>query len=84
MAAKDTAPYITACLDSIIAQSYPNWELIAINDHSEDRTPQILEDYATKDLPKLKIYKIKSKEGLVERANNDAETISFFIVILLS
>lgn len=49
MAAKDTAPYLPDCLDSILAQTYTNWELIAINDHSTDATPQILADYAQRD-----------------------------------
>ncbi len=49
MAAKDTAPYIAQCLDSIIAQTYTNWELIAINDHSDDATPEIIADYAKRD-----------------------------------
>ncbi len=54
MAAKDTAPFLPTCLDSIIAQTYPHWELIAVNDHSSDATPQILEDYASKD-PRIKV-----------------------------
>lgn len=49
MAIKDTAPYLPECLDSIIAQTYPNWELIAVNDHSSDETPEILEHYSQKD-----------------------------------
>jgi len=49
MAVKDTAPYLPTCLDSILNQSYGHWELIAVNDHSADRTPQILADYAKKD-----------------------------------
>ena len=55
MAAKDTAPYIGECLDSIIHQTYQNWELIAINDHSSDATPDILEEYASKD-PRIKVF----------------------------
>lgn len=49
MATKDTAPYLHECLDSILAQTYEHWELIAINDHSSDDTPAILEEYARKD-----------------------------------
>ncbi len=49
MATKDTEPYLPACLDSILAQTYSNWELIAVNDHSSDKTPEILEAYTQKD-----------------------------------
>lgn len=49
MAVKDTAPYLPACLDSIIAQTYQNWELVAVNDHSSDDTPAILAAYAKQD-----------------------------------
>lgn len=55
MAIKDTAPYLPACLDSIIAQSYSNWELIAVNDHSSDATPDILNEYELKD-NRIKVY----------------------------
>ena len=55
MAAKDTAPYLPDCLDSILAQTYPHWELIAINDHSSDGTPEILRAYAKKD-PRINVF----------------------------
>ena len=43
------AGYVTEALDSILAQTYPNFELIAVDDGSTDATPQILDDYATRD-----------------------------------
>ncbi|MEM7297447.1 MAG: glycosyltransferase [Bacteroidota bacterium] len=49
MAVKDTEPYLPACLNSIIAQTYENWELIAVNDHSSDKTPEILQEYSERD-----------------------------------
>ena len=54
MAVKDTEPYLPACLDSILQQRYTNWELIAVNDHSSDRSPEILEAYAARD-PRIKV-----------------------------
>lgn len=50
MAVQDTEPYLPECLDSILEQSYENWELVAVNDHSTDRTWTILQEYAKKDL----------------------------------
>ena len=55
MAVKDTAPYLHDCIDSIIAQTYENWELIAVNDHSSDETPSILKEYSKKD-PRIKYF----------------------------
>ena len=49
MAVKDTEPYLPACLDSVRAQTYPYWELVAVNDHSSDRSPEILRQYAAQD-----------------------------------
>ena len=52
---KDTAPYLPACLDSILNQKFTNWELIAINDHSSDKSLTILEDYARQDA-RVKVF----------------------------
>ena len=41
--------YITDCLDSILAQTYPYWKAYCINDGSKDNTAFILDDYAKKD-----------------------------------
>ncbi len=60
MAVKDTASYLEACLDSILDQTYTNWELIAVNDHSTDDTPKILDHYAQKD-KRIKVYLSKGE-----------------------
>ena len=49
MAVKDTEPYLPDCLDSIIDQTYENWELIAVNDHSTDCSSEILTNYSEND-----------------------------------
>jgi len=46
---KNTESYLPACLDSILAQSLLDWELIAVNDHSTDNSAAILNAYAQKD-----------------------------------
>jgi glycosyltransferase involved in cell wall biosynthesis len=47
--AKNAESYLRACIDSITAQTYANWELIVVNDHSTDQTPVILKDLTTTD-----------------------------------
>lgn len=84
LAAKDTAPYLNDCLDSIIDQTYQNWELIAINDHSSDDTPKILEAYSKQDsrvkvfhsdrpklIPTLKYGYQFAKGDLINRMDSD-------------
>jgi glycosyltransferase involved in cell wall biosynthesis len=37
--------YIRPCIESVLAQSYPDWEQIVIDDGSTDRTPDIIRSY---------------------------------------
>jgi len=56
---KNTAAYLVQCLDSILLQSFTNWELLAINDHSTDDSKHILLEYASRD----RRIKILDNEG---------------------
>lgn len=47
--AYNVAPYIRRCLDSVCGQSYPNLEIICVDDGSTDETFSILQEYAAKD-----------------------------------
>ena len=41
--------YLPACLDSVLAQTFPDWEVICVNDGSPDNCGTILAEYAQKD-----------------------------------
>lgn len=41
--------YLSESIDSVIAQSYQNWELIIIDDCSSDNSSDIAKDYAARD-----------------------------------
>tara|TARA_R110002049_G_scaffold24417_2_gene86648 strand:- start:15183 stop:16190 length:1008 start_codon:yes stop_codon:yes gene_type:complete len=46
---KDVSLFLEECIRSIIIQTYKNWEVIAINDHSNDSSEQLLKSFATQD-----------------------------------
>ena len=41
--------YLSRCIDSVLRQTYPHFELILVNDGSPDESPQICDDYAKRD-----------------------------------
>ena len=65
--AYNVAGYIERCLDSILAQSFTDFEVIVINDGSTDATPQIIDDYAGRD-SKIKVIH-KQNEGVSAARN---------------
>lgn len=46
---KNTAVFLPECLNSILAQSYTNWEVLAVDDHSTDASREIVRNYSDKD-----------------------------------
>ncbi|MGB5782907.1 MAG: glycosyltransferase family 2 protein, partial [Eudoraea sp.] len=52
---KNTSVYLPECVDSILSQSYQNWEVIAIDDHSEDNSLSIVEHYSSRDT-RIKVH----------------------------
>lgn len=46
----NTKDYLCACVDSILAQTYPNIEIILVDDGSTDGSAEICDAYAQKDM----------------------------------
>jgi glycosyltransferase involved in cell wall biosynthesis len=53
---KNTEAFLPKCIDSILKQSYTNWELLIIDDGSTDNSFDIVYAYAEKD-PRIKLFK---------------------------
>lgn len=45
----NTAPYLRECVDSILAQSFSDWELLLIDDGSTDESSLICDNYSLRD-----------------------------------
>ena len=54
MPAYNAAAYLRETLDSVLAQTFTDFELIAVDDGSTDETPAILADYAARD-PRIRV-----------------------------
>ncbi len=63
--------YLKQCLDSILDQTYRNWELILVNDGSTDSSGLICQEYAEKDA-RIRYYE-KENGGLSDARNYGIE-----------
>lgn len=59
--------YLHRCIDSILTSSFQDFELILVDDGSEDRCPSICDEYATKDARIQVIH--QANKGLSEARN---------------
>ena len=54
MPSYNTGQFIGETINSVLAQTYDNWELIIIDDCSTDNTDQIVAEYCD---PRIRYYK---------------------------
>ncbi len=59
--------YLRKCVDSILSQTYPDFELILVDDGSPDNCPAICDDYAGRD-PRVRVIH-KQNGGLISARN---------------
>lgn len=70
----NTSKYLFQCLDSVMCQSYCDWELILVNDASTDNSLSICKKYADND-KRIKIVDKPQNEGL-EKARYSGSLIA--------
>jgi len=61
--ARNEEKFIGKCLDSLIKQDYENYEIIVIDDSSEDSTGEIISEYAKKHPKVIPVYARPKPEG---------------------
>lgn len=70
MPAYNAEKYISEAIDSVIAQTYENWELIIVDDGSTDRTAEIVDRYHNNDQRIIVVHQKNS--GTAAAARNTA------------
>lgn len=77
IAAKDEEANIATAVESMLAQDYPVFELIVINDRSRDRTGEILEELKSRYPDKLRVIHVKElAEGWFGKNNAMREGVA--------
>jgi len=61
---KNSSEFLNECLESIINQSYLNWELIIIDDYSNDNSFQLVNSISQND-KRIKLYKNEGEKGII-------------------
>lgn len=56
----NAAGYLNDAIDSVLAQTFTHWELIVVDDGSEDNTPAILAAY---DDPRIRVLRLPKNRG---------------------
>lgn len=71
--------YIVKCLDSILVQTFQDWELILVDDGSSDKSGVICDEYAARDSRVIVIHKENGGVGAARQTGLDAVTGEYVI-----
>lgn len=66
--------YIHECIDSVLDQTFEDFELILVDDGSPDRCPQICDDYALQDTRVRVVHQLNAGAGAARNAGVLAST----------
>jgi glycosyltransferase involved in cell wall biosynthesis len=73
--------YLKRCIDSLLGQSFKNWELIAVDDGSEDNSFDVLKEYQFNH-PRIKIIRHKNMKLPLSRNKGIMASKSKYITFL--
>lgn len=82
MPAYNAADTIKQSINSVLNQTYPNWELIIIDDGSKDETIQIIEHFKVNN-QRIKFYRNDNNLGVSETRNKGIDKASGNLIAFL-
>lgn len=71
MPTHNDAKYLKRAIESVLSQSFRDWELLVVDDGSTDETPSLLEHYSNED-PRIKTFRIDPASGSPTKPRNIA------------
>ena len=74
-------PYLSQCLDSILNQTFTDFECLCVNDGSTDNSLKVLQEYANKDI-RIKIINQKNSGSSVARNNALKNSVGQYIAFV--
>lgn len=74
--------FIGKCIDSVLSQTFQDFELILINDGSKDNSQKILEEYKQKEPKKITLIQQKNK-GVAKTRNESIQMAKGKYVMLI-
>lgn len=76
-----TEAYLEQCVDSLLAQTYSNLEIILVDDGSPDRSPAICDEYAAKHGNIHVIHKKNEGAGLARKTGLDLASGDYVLFV---
>lgn len=67
--------YLRQCIESVLAQTYTNWDYTIANNRSTDGTAEIAQEYAARD-PRIRVWNSDSLVPVIANYNNAFRQIS--------
>ena len=61
--------YLAECIESVLNQSYKNWDYCIVNNCSTDKTREIAEEYARKD-PRIRVHNNSAFLNIYDNLNH--------------
>lgn len=74
--------FLPECIESVLAQTFTDWELILVDDGSPDNSGQICDEYAAKYPSKIKVFHNENHGLVYTRRYALTKATGFYYVIL--
>lgn len=81
MPAYNAERFLRPAVDSVLAQTHKDFELLVVDDESTDRTPEILEEYARRD-SRVRLHRVTHGGAIRARNEGLALTSGDFIAVM--